>query len=392
MTRQFEIRNTNRVIDPIVVGNGIPKIVVNLGLTNNHQSIEEEVRKAQTAIKYGASIIADVSTIGNIRIVHKALMDSIDKPLNVVPLYEIYQRAHATNRWNTNLSRNEILEIIQAQAESGVDCMTLHSSYKSEYYEKVKKSPKLIRIQSRGGGIIHEFFTRTENRENPLYEYFDDILVILNKYHISLSLGSCLRNGSADDILDDLIQLEIMTAAELVNRAINHNVNVMVEGVSHIKFALIQPFVSWVKAICHDVPLRLLGPVGTEKGLGYDHITAAICATEAVRSGLDIITCITRAEHIGLPSIDEIRESVVATQIAIELATQKLELGKHTTGFQCGLGFGNLREEDFFDLEKAIELKIAKNDGDTTTCSMCKEFCRIKLNPEIIKGINYVER
>ncbi|MGA9363896.1 MAG: phosphomethylpyrimidine synthase ThiC, partial [Bacteroidota bacterium] len=313
MTKQFEIKNASRLISPIRVGDDIPKIVVNLGMTSSRQTVDEEIRKAQTAVKYGASIIADVSTVGNIRNMHKALMENVDKPLNVVPLYEIYQQAHSANRWNNNFARSEVLEVIEAQAESGVDCMTLHSSYKSEYFERVRNSPRRIRIQGKGGGLIHEFFIRAGARENPLYEYFDDILKILKKHHVALSLGSCLRNGTVDDPIDHLIELELITWAELVNRASEQSVNVMVEGLSHIRFGLIQSFVRWVKNVCHGVPLRLLGPLGTEKGLGYDHITAAICTTEAVRSGVDLITCVTQAEHIGLPKINEIREAVVAT-------------------------------------------------------------------------------
>jgi len=383
MTMQYEIRNIKRLISPIRIGDQTPKIVVNLGITNEYQTISCEIEKARVAVKHGASIIADVTTIGEIQSVHKALMETIDRPINTVPLYEIYQQARKTKSWDSRLNKNQVLDIIEAQADSGVDCMTLHSSYKIENFEKIKNSPRRIRIQGRGGGLIHEYFIRSGN-ENPLYLYFDDILRILKKYHVTLSLGNCLRNGTIDDPIDDFIQLETLTWAKLSKRAIENGINVMTEGLSHIRFGMINPYVRWVKTVCPNVPIRLLGPLGTEKGLGYDHITAAICATEAIRAGTDLITCVTRAEHIGLPSKEEIREAVVSIRIAIELATQSWEPGEVTSNFQCGLGFENLKSDNMFDLEKAVELKLEKNNGNLSACSMCAELCRIRLNPRAL--------
>jgi phosphomethylpyrimidine synthase len=202
-----------------------------------------------------------------------------------------------------------------------------------------------------------------------------------------------LRNGSIDDQIDDLIQLEMITWTEIAKEAARYDVNIMLEGLSHIKFGLIKPYIRWIKTICSNIPVRLLGPVGTERGLGYDHITAAICATEATQAGVDLLTCVTRAEHIGIPSVDEVREAVVANRIAIELASQLWNSRKATTNFQCGLGFENLNNEQFFDLERAVELKLSKNSGNISACSMCNEHCRIRLNPTLIKGseINRLE-
>lgn len=370
----FEIKNNLHQITPLIVGNGNPKLISIIGNTNKEDGFDAELEKADFAVKYGSSMLADVSTKGNISNFLKNLTQNSPIPVNTVPLYEIFQIAKKHKQWNKKFSKNILLDIIQTQAENGIDCMTFHSSLKKENINKV--IDREIGIQARGGSILYNFMQKT-NKENPLHEYFEEILSILKKNNITLSLGSSMRTGTINDPIDNHILDEIQNQISLARTAQENGVNVIIEGLSHISYKMIEPYVKWMKEISNNIPLRLLGPLGTEKGLGYDHITAAISATKAIEAGTDLITCITRSEHIGLPNKDEIRESLIAYRIAIELALQK-KIEKVKSNFTCGLGFENLSSDYFFDLEKAIELKLLKNNGNLNACSLCNETCSIK--------------
>lgn len=285
MTSALSIKNKSRGIAPVALISKTPRIIVIVGVTNTYQSIEEEIEKAHTAVKYGAAIIADVSTSGDIPTIHRALAENVSVPLSSVPLYQIYQTAIGCNQWNRDLPKSLVLDCIESQAESGIDCMTVHAGYRLGVVEKVAKSGRKIRVQARGGGLLHEWMNRT-GEENPLYRYFDDILDVLRKYNVTLSLGNCLRTGTVEDPIDDIIQLETLALSELTRKAQQRDIGVMVEGLSHIRYDMINAYVKWVKAVCHGAPIRLLGPLGTERGLGHDHITAAICSVEADRKSV----------------------------------------------------------------------------------------------------------
>jgi phosphomethylpyrimidine synthase len=353
-------------------------LIAIVGLTSQPQAVKDELSKVRIAQKYGVAMIADVSTTGGIEAFQMEILNETDMPLSSVPLYEVYRCARNSNTWDEKLPRSLVLETIESQAGRGVDCMTLHASHTRKLVEAVNSSNRRVRIQGRGGGLIHEFMLST-GRENPIYEWYDDILDILRKYGVSLSLGNCLRSGTVDDPIDEIISSEVECWSELAARARMRNVNVMIEGLSHLRMHAIQPYIQWVTAACRGAPVRMLGPIGTERGLGYDHISGAITAVEAIRSGAALLTVITRAEHIGLPNIDELREAIVAFRIAIELATQPEQTAAPDTTFTCGLGFEALPVNQFFDLERAVELKRAKNNGNLRACSMCNELCRMRI-------------
>lgn len=380
----FSIKNPLRASSQMTVGDGKVGLVVNLGRTNNTQPLRDEILKAQTAMKFGASMIADVSTVGDIRLMIGTLLSEVAIPLNVVPLYSLHARGLATSQWFKPHSEASIVDVIEELASQGVDSMTVHASYPRRLQERVLDSPRRIRVQGRGGGIIHEYMQRS-GCENPLYEHFDAIVQVLARYGVALSLGNCLRSGTVEDPIDSLTLEEVCVWRDLTDRARHAGVPVMLEGLSHLRYRFIRPYVGWLKTTFPDAAVRLLGPTGTERGLGYDHITAAICAVEAIRAGTDILTVVTRAEHIGLPSIEDIREALVGYRIALELATQSLSVSGTDTAFSCGLGFSMLSDRDVIDLEQAVALKRAKNDGDLSACSMCGESCRIRLNPAHIR-------
>jgi len=333
----INIKNPQHDVPSMSVGDGQVGLVVNLGITSHNQTLREEVEKAQTAKKFGASMIADVSTLGNIELIINTFLREVKLPLNVVPLYSLDARMRARVDSSNSMSEQFVVDVVEEFATAGVDSMTIHASYPRYLMERVTHSPRKIRVQGRGGSIIHEFMQRS-GYENPLYEHFDSILKILARHGVALSLGNCLRSGTVNDPIDSLVLDELHVWQDLSHRAHQAGVQVMLEGLSHIRYHFIASYVGWLREMFPNAPVRLLGPIGTERGLGYDHITAAICAMEAIRAGTDILTVVTRAEHIGLPTADDIREALVAYRIAIELASHSVDISTGASTFGCGLG------------------------------------------------------
>lgn len=382
--KKYEINGYGRDITSVTIGAGKPKLITIIGATDLKQVRYTEIQKAKTAYKYGASIIADVSTEGNIADFHRAIMDTVPIPLSTVPIYEIRQRAAQKNLWPNGVTKNFILDVIAEQAERGVGCMTIHSTLTKDFSKQIPQRDRTIKLQARGGGFIDEYIKKTD-RENPLLEYYDDILSLMKKYNVTLSLGSSFRSGTISDNCDILCLQELVMYFQLCAIAESTGVNSMAEIGSHHRYNLIGPYVKCIKNFLNGIPLRLLGPLGTEKGLGYDHITAAICAVPAIKAGLDIITCVTRSEHIGLPDENDIRESLVAIRIAIELALQEDPPSeKDDITFRCGLGFESFKPGEIIDLDRALELKRMKNNGSLKGCSMCNDSCRMILDKENI--------
>lgn len=375
---KFLIRSAGRGMPGVCVGDGLPKLIAVVGLTGNAQAADDELAKAKLAGKLGVRLLADVTTVGDIAAFQRRLTAEIDMPLCSVPLYEIHQEAKRRRLWNDNLPRNLVLDVIEAQAERGVGCMTIHASYRREHLKKVEHCRRRVRIQGRGAGLVHDLFVHSQ-RENPLAEGFEEILGVLRRHGVALSLGNCLRVGSAEDPVDELVHEEVLIWRELASLARQRGVGVMIEGGSHLRMEMIGPYIRWVSELCAGAPLRMLGPIATEAGLGYDHITGAISAVEAIRGGAELLTVVTRAEHIGLPSVEDVREGIVAYRIAIELTTSSEARTSSRGHFSCGLGLPGYSPGDFIDLERALELRVSRSGGAPTTCSMCGELCGIKL-------------
>ena len=380
----FKIFSTNRSNDPIVIGDGFPKIVAIVGITESHkQSISEELKKCEIANEFGASMVADVSTDGDISKFYNIFKNSVGIPLSTVPIYEIRKVGLEKGYWPNNISKEFILDIISEQIDRGVGCMTFHTSMNRSMAFEAIESNRKIKLQSRGGGLMYEYM-KANSKENFFVEYLEDILKLLNANSITFSVGSSFRPGTIADLPDYFMLNELLLNCNILDYMKKQGINCMMEIGSHHRYNSIYPYVKYLKSQFYDVPLRLLGPIGTEKGLGYDHITGAISAVPAIQAGLDVITCVTRSEHIGRPDANDIRESLVAMRIAIELALQSDQPSqKNDINFSCGLGFESFKPEDLIDLERALELKREKNDGNLNGCNMCKESCRM-----VTKGIS----
>jgi phosphomethylpyrimidine synthase len=312
--RSFEIRNKLHNVTPKACGEGQSTLIIaSIGNSTPDDELATEVEKAKAAQKVGADVVTDHSFYGDIPNYHAALVNNnLDILVSTVGCYEFAAKNPGYNFRDT--AEDEAILILEEQAKRGIDIITVHASFKNEHLFLLKQSNRLIPMTSKGGGIVSSYM-RSTGRENPYYQYFDRILETFASYKVTLSLGTSFRTATVCDHWDRLLATEVDTMSELVKRATNMGVNVMVEGMGHVPIDKIPFHVRMTKAICHNVPYRVL-PMATDIALGYDHISGAIAGACAVAAGADAITCMSRAEHIGLPTLDEMREAVIASRIA----------------------------------------------------------------------------
>lgn len=311
---EYYIRNKKRNISPILCGENIyPIIISNIGISKKDSSIDEELRKADLAIKAGASIINDNSLEGDFWNNYRLFLSALPVPFATVGINSLANKINS----HVNIFQKEFVDTIIRQIEMGVDVITLHATIFKNDIEILKKSNRIIPCTSRGGLLMLKYMNKN-NVENPFWLYFDNILHYAKKYNTTISLSTSYRPASVYDcsLQNDLYWIEIQRIAKLVEKAKEKNVNIMVEGIGHCPIDLIPSIISKTKKICYNVPYRVL-TVSTDIALGHDHISSAISTAIAVEYGADIVTCVTRAEHIGLPSKEEIYESVISSKIAI---------------------------------------------------------------------------
>lgn len=380
---RYDIKNKERNINPLFVGNGEPtRIVTNIGLTPGATDINTEFKKALGAIEAGSDIISDVSIDTNYRNLLQSLIVKTSVPIAAVPLYGVCVNALKDNGAFINFKLKNILEEIEYQAQMGIDIMTFHATITSAILKDLKNSKRLIKIPSRGGAFIAAYMINN-NQENPLYDHFEDILDIVKDYDVTISIGSSLRPGSIVDGLDKFYLREIQIQGELVEIAIKKGVRVMVEGIGHLAANMIPTAVRLHKEICHSVPLRPL-PICTDRAAGYDHIAASIAATLCALNGADILSVITKGEHIGLPRIQDIIEGVKAFKIAAHIADiVKL---KNLRDDQKISEARNMKKwEEIFkhalypeDVKKLHET-LSKSTLSEESCSMCGSLCALRI-------------
>lgn len=379
-------KNKNHDFKPVAVGKGTYiKVNANIGISTLRSNKGQELDKLHAAIKAGAHSIMDLSVcedIEELREIRKEIIKSSPVMVGTVPIYEAASLMRSRKQSIHSITEKDLIEVIRKQAEDGVDFMTIHAGVTRRVVEKLKNENRLCGIVSRGGAIIAEWM-KFNNKENFLYTIFDEILDIAYEYDVTLSLGDGLRPGATHDGTDRAQIEELIVLGELVDRARDRNVQVMVEGPGHIKLSDIEANIKLQKRLCHDAPFYVLGPLVTDIAPGYDHITSAIGATVAGYAGADFICYVTPAEHLHLPDADDVYQGVIAARIAAHAAD--LSLGK-----------GNSQEWDNqmsiarknVDWKKMAELAIDKDKvlnaikkydlKDSTECTMCGEYCSFK--------------
>lgn len=377
-------------LEPIGIGRSLyTKINANIGNSTLSSCPSMELEKLRTAVKYGADTVMDLSTGGNIPLIRKTIIANSAVPIGTVPVYEALSRIKSSEM----LSDDLIVEVIQEQAEQGVDYMTIHAGLLLEHVPMAKE--RLLRIVSRGGSILAKWM-QTHQRENLFYTNFDRILKICRQYDVTLSLGDGMRPGCLADASDRAQFAELEVLGELVRRCREADVQAMVEGPGHIPFDEIAMNMQREREICDDAPFYILGPVVTDCAPGYDHITSAIGATMGAFNGAAMLCYVTPKEHLGLPNAEDVRNGVIAYKIAAHAADIAL---KKPGARERDDAISKARVE--FDWEKQFELALdperarsmrqealdergdeQKNlDQGHRFCTMCgPDFCSMRIS------------
>jgi phosphomethylpyrimidine synthase len=378
------IRNSKKNIQPLAIGSGLRiKINANIGTSSSKSDLKEEIKKMQIAIKYGADAIMDLSTGGNIEEIRKTILEECSVPVGTVPLYEMAVIAKKKKKSILELSADEMFDVIEQHCYQGVDFLTLHCGVTLESVSRFKRSDRIGGAVSRGGTIMMEWIYYN-NKENPLYEQYDRLLDICAKYDVCISLGDAFRPGALKDASDRPQIQELVILGELVKRAREKNVGVFVEGPGHVPINQVISNVQMEKTLCNNAPFYVLGPIVTDVSIGYDHISAAIGGALAGMAGADFLCYVTPAEHLRLPSIEDVREGVIASKIAAHAADiargikDAIEWDNEITKAKINLDWDKLISL-CIDPDKAKKYRSSLlPHEDKSHCSMCDEFCAIK--------------
>ena len=381
-------KNINHDFSPFAVGKGTYiKINANIGISNYKSSLENELVKLATAVSAGAHSIMDLSIcndLDHLRNIRKEIIKNSPVMIGTVPIYESTCKVVSEKKDLFKLDYKDILEVILKQAEDGVDFMTIHAGVTKEVIKKLNKDPRIGGIVSRGGSIIAEWM-KYNKKENPFFEIFDDLLDIAYEYDVTLSLGDGLRPGAVKDGTDRAQIQELIILGELVDRAREKNVQVMVEGPGHIKLSDVEMNIKLQKSLCHNAPFYVLGPVVTDIAPGYDHITSAIGSTIAGMAGADFLCYVTPGEHLYLPDIEDVHQGVIASRIAAHAADIALnKKGSEEIDTKMSIARKNLDWQKMAEYSidrKKVEDAVKKYDLlKLEKCTMCGEFCALKRN------------
>jgi len=372
------------------IGKGLrTKVNANIGSSPDRVSIAEEKKKLDAAIQAGADTVMDLSTGGDIQKIRRMILERSILPVGTVP---IYQAACETVRKGKKISRMEIdaiFNIIEQQAEEGVDFMTVHAGVTRRIVENLRRSGRITGIVSRGGVFLAQWIM-DNNKENPLYEQFDRLLGIAYKYDVTLSLGDGLRPGCLADATDEVQLAELSVLGELAKMARERSVQVMIEGPGHVPLNQIEANVLLEKNLCRGAPFYLLGPLVTDVAPGYDHIVSAIGAAIAAASGADFLCYVTPAEHLHLPEVDDVTEGVVAARIAAHAA----DVAKGVKGaLNWDIKISRARKSLNWKRQEMLSINPQKfrqerkktKPKDARVCTMCGEFCAMRQSSLFLK-------
>lgn len=369
-------------LDPMGIGRGVTtKINANIGASPVSSTREEELQKLNHAVRYGADTVMDLSTGGDLDACRTHLIEHASVPVGTVPIYQMI-----IGKSIEDLSYDDILAVVEKQAAQGVDYFTIHAGILREHLPLVRK--RITGIVSRGGSLLAKWMLH-HNRQNPMYEIFDDISAIMRQYDVSYSLGDGLRPGCLADATDAAQLAELRTLGELVHRARDAGVQVMVEGPGHVPFDQIQYNMEIQREICDGAPFYVLGPLVTDVFPGYDHITSSIGATAAAFHGAAFLCYVTPKEHLGLPKLDDVKQGCIAYKIAAHAADVALGLpGARQWDDQLSKARAALNWPKHFELafdsETARALHDEDLDVDTDFCAMCgHDWCSVRISKEI---------
>lgn len=382
------VRNVKHdTIAPLAIGKGLrTKVNANIGTSKDRVDLELELEKVRVSESAGADSIMDLSTGGDIRMIRKEIMTASNVVIGTVPIYQAASHMLENRKAIVEMTEDDMFDAIEENGEDGVDFITVHCGVTQKSVDCITSEGRLLGIVSRGGSILAKWM-EFNGKENPLYEHYDRLLEIARTYDMVLSLGDGLRPGCLADATDRGQVQELIILGELTKRARDKGVQVMIEGPGHVPLNEIEANVALQKSICHGAPFYVLGPLPTDISPGYDHITSAIGGAIAGAAGADFLCYVTPAEHLKLPHLEDVKEGVIASRIAAHIA----DVAKGISGaYKKDHVMARYRKEfnwegqvtTAIDPVKANALLEKSESVDDEGCTMCGEFCAIRLGKQ----------
>jgi phosphomethylpyrimidine synthase len=376
--------NQHTNVAPLAIGKGLrTKINANIGTSKDHVDLELELAKVKICVAAGADTIMDLSTGGDIGAIRKAIIVASPLVIGTVPIYQVAAENLHVKKSVVEITADDLFDAIIQNGEDGVDFITVHCGVTKSSLACIDTEGRLLGIVSRGGSILAHWMAYND-QENPLYEQYDRLLAIASCYDMVLSLGDGLRPGCLADATDRGQVQELILLGELAKRAKDKNVQVMIEGPGHVPIRDIRMNIQLQKSLCHGAPFYVLGPLPTDIAPGYDHITSAIGGAIAGATGADFLCYVTPSEHLRLPTLEDVREGVIASKIAAHIA----DIAKGVPGAMDKDIMMAKYRKDFnwqgqidvsIDPEKASSFLEKSDSADQEGCTMCGEFCAIKM-------------
>ena len=375
---------------PCAIGSGLrTKINANIGTSPDSSNIDFELKKLRVAEDLGADAVMDLSTSANLNTVRKEILANSRIPLGTVPMYEIAVMGKKKYGSIKNIPSSFFIKVLRQQAKEGVDFFTIHSGVTLKTAGILVESNRLMGIVSRGGAIIVDWMLEN-SKENPLYKHFDEVIDIAKEFDITLSLGDGMRPGALKDATDNSQIAELLVLGQLQKRAFEKGVQVIIEGPGHVPLHQIKTNIELQKSICNGAPFYVLGPIVTDIAPGYDHITSAIGGAVAAGFGADFLCYVTPAEHLRLPSIEDVKEGVVAAKIAAHAA----DVAKNIPGaIEKDIAISKARFSRNWDKQFDLALDTEKCESYRKSfapkikdvCTMCSDYCSIKISEKALK-------
>ncbi|MCV3418029.1 phosphomethylpyrimidine synthase ThiC [Campylobacter lari] len=377
----------HKALDPNGIGYGLKtKVNVNLGVSNDCVDYSEEMKKVELAHKFNIEAIMDLSNYGKTSHFRDELIATSKAMIGTVPVYDAVGFLEKDLK---DIKAKDFLDVVYHHAKSGVDFMTIHAGINSRSARVFKECDRITNIVSRGGSVLYAWM-QMNDAENPFYEYYDDLLAICKEFDVTLSLGDALRPGCTHDASDGAQIAELIELSLLTKRAWVQDVQVMIEGPGHMAINEIEANMQLEKRICNGAPFYVLGPLVTDIGAGYDHISGAIGGAVAAAAGADILCYVTPAEHLRLPNLEDVRDGIVATKIAAHAG----DIAKLPKERKIDDAMSKARQdidwEKMFKLsidgEKAKKMFNERKPEELNSCSMCGKMCAMNTMNKILKG------
>ena len=372
------------------IGKGLrTKINANIGTSSDESDITDELEKLKVSLSYGADTLMDLSIGGDIQEVRRCILKESTVPIGTVPIYQAAHEAAKRKGSFLKMTADDMLAVIEEQAEDGVDFITIHSGVTRKTVSLLKNSKRILDIVSRGAAILTSWMLHNK-KENPLYECFDKILDIAYRYDITLSLGDGLRPGSILDATDTAQLSELRLLGKLARRARKKNVQVIIEGPGHVPLDQIKKNIELEKKLCNSAPFYVLGPLVTDVASTRDHISGAIGGALAASYGADFLCVVSPAEHLRHPSVEDIKEGVIASRIAAHCADivkgvpgaldwdRQMSIARKKRDWDKQISLS-------IDPHKAREYHLSSRPSLDSVCTMCSEYCSIKLIEECMR-------